>query len=311
MTANTYPIIPSNKYEIELHKKYAWARQLTQFDEISKDYWWFFEPLQKAGEPFPFTVEVPPFNKFQEKLVCICGQDLVVLDKNDVSASSLTFAKKNISDIELRMVLLDSSLHISGIDHNGEFVTFSLRFNSVSLKLIKLLAQKIRQASFSNLAAVDDFSFSNLETASFKFAYFCRQCILPGEKVTGLVWQPQYRVNMRGKEVTSPKNSIFTRLVFSNHAVMLTDQELILVEEDKHFSRKDNYTGIWKFISLDKIDSLSINSSEDGHLVFSVNLLDGRTLDSLYLFSKQSELENLINSIRIERMKRKYKITNN
>jgi len=194
---------------------------------------------------------------------------------------------------------LESGLQISGSDSNGQNTTINLRFNTVTDYLFTPMINEIRQAQFSAIEKKEDFDFSELKMASYKFANYTRHSLLPGERTLQIVWQPEMRAGRFKRPFLIFLNKVITRLVLPNHVLVLTDQELILIREDEHQIRKENYGGVWDFVPLMHVNQITIEDLEDGLLSFIVHLRDGRELRQVFPPERRSELEDLIRIAKI------------
>jgi hypothetical protein len=81
-------------------------------------------------------------------------------------------------------------------------------------------------------------------------------------------------------------------------AAILTDQELIMIREEKNRCGPGNYGGIWDYISLQNISRLSTLEVIDNIMMFSIRLTDGRQLEYLFQASAKQEILLLQNSFR-------------
>lgn len=177
-------------------------------------------------------------------LVCLFEKKIYFLYKNEILLNVRCFDFKDVCHIAFRKVLLESGLLISGRDSNGQNATINLRFNTVTDYLFTPMINEIRQTQFSAMDTKGDFDFSDLKTASYKFANYARHSLLPGERTLQVIWQPELRSGRFKQPIFNLFNKVFYRLVFTNHVALLTDQELILIREDEHQARKENYGGV-------------------------------------------------------------------
>lgn len=284
--------------DIERQTKKSWAMRLTTYEEVPPECQPFFEPLQKAGQAFPYCVVTPSYEGFlnhsQEMLVCTFDQKIYFLHKNDIPVNVTCFDYKDIYHLAFRKVLLESGLQISGTDQEGQNPTIELRFNTVTDYLFTPIINEIRQTQFNGKETKDDFDFSEFESVSYKFANFARHSLLPGERTLRIVWQSEVRTGKFSRSWLGWLNKVFTKVILPYHVLLLTDQEIILIREDEHASRKENYGGVWDYVPLRQIDHIAMEELEDGLLSLIVHLKDRRELRQVFPPDRRSELENLI-----------------
>jgi hypothetical protein len=117
---------------------------------------------------------------------------------------------------------------------------------------------------------------------------YARNSLLGPEEVLGAILQPEIkaeRFRILGKT--------YYRTISPTHTCILTDRELILIREEVLQDRNDKYGGIWDFIPLNKISSLSISRINGDMLALSVKLSTNESFECLFQASKASEVEQL------------------
>jgi len=134
--------------------------------------------------------------------------------------------------------------------------------------------------------------FDYLMHLNFKFMNYARRSLVPGEKVIHTVLQPE----IRAKILTLFGRSL-SRTISTAHLVILTDRELIMIREEKSGWRGDKtrYGGVWNYIPLDKITSISLTPKNDDLLVLSIHLPQDDHIDSLFSVSNRPEVELVLN----------------
>ena len=75
--------------------------------------------------------------------------------------------------------------------------------------------------------------------------------------------------------------------------IILTDRELIVIQEEAIHMREDRYGGIWEYIPLNKIKSLSVSGENDGLLELTIQLPDETSYKLLFQASAEEELNQL------------------
>lgn len=291
----------TSQLSLEQQTRLSWASFLTKYQEVPEEFQYFFERLKSSGQPFPFTVITPSYegflHRFQERLVCIIDQELFILSKAKGVQEKLFFCFKDINVLEFKKVLLDSSLIISGIDGDGKPNRVDLHFNTVTEGLFWEIMKRIRQSFFTNTVYDEKPIFHELREESFKFASYSRNCLIPGERVADLLWQPELKANHVNIKLPQVLFDFFSRIVFPNHVMLLTDQELIIISEDENENRREKYGAIWQFVPLEKIRQMTINFQEDGLLVLGICLEDESIIRTLFQDSEKEKLEQILNEI--------------
>jgi len=277
----------------------SWATRIASYQEIPVDYQWFFN-LHKFSEiEFPFTVITPSYegflHRYQEKMVCLFGAKLYIVDKT--SKSSLSFNFQEINLMEFRKVLLDSSITICGVEDSGKSVKVDMHFNTVTEGLFWEIMRRIRQFFFQKITVTEKPYFDELRQESFKFASYCRNCLIQGEKVMDLLWQPELIENHIPIWLPICKKEWFDRIVFPNHLLLITNQEIILIREDELENRKEKYGAIWQMIPLSKIYSIDQTDIENNLRKLTFRLDDGTNINSLFLPQMKERIEKAISHI--------------
>jgi hypothetical protein len=123
---------------------------------------------------------------------------------------------------------------------------------------------------------------------------YARRSIVPGEKVLHTILQPEIRARI----VKLFGMSLF-RMISTSHLVILTDRQLIIIKDENPGGWGDDtrYGGIWNYIPLDKIASVSLAPKNDSLLALSIHLPQNDHIDSLFSVSNKQELELFLNRL--------------
>ena len=279
----------------------SWAMLVANHDEVPDDFKPFFQSIQETEKTFPYAVITPSYEGFvyrtQARMVCLINDCLYVANKGETFAQALCLPFKDIQHIESRTALLDSHLQIKGLDREGRPAVVKIRFNSVSDTLFKKINDEIRVFSFKSIKAKKPFSFDHLEASNYKMANFSRHCLLTEENVEQMIWQPELRQSLIRIHIPLLMRTFLYRTVFPHHVTMLTDQELILVRESERIVSDDCYGGVWDYVPLNKIKNAVISRDQDGFLTLSIELPNDQVLETMYLPSLHTELEELVNKL--------------
>ncbi len=281
--------------------KRSWAKEIESFDKVPHIYKDFFDAHLDDGTPFPYTVITPTFNGFirreNEKLICSQDNKIFILENANNQLNTSCYAVEHINYVEAGTVLLKAWIRISGLTDNGALTSSTLRFNSVTEYMFDPFVEEIRSAannpsSISNSLELSKFDY--LSEVNFKFMNYARNSIMPGEQIIDHVYQPE----MRAKVITLLGKNLY-RTIFTPHIGILTDKELIIIQDSSsgRMNKNKRYGGIWYYIPLEKICSVSLTAKDDDLLQLSITLSADEHIDTLFSTSMKSELERLLKKI--------------
>lgn len=288
---NKLPVINTT----ELTKS-TWAQPVKSYNLVPHIYKDFFEPRLVGGREFPYTILAPSFEGFihrtTEKLICVWGDDVYVLERVGNSYEALGYPLEGISYIELKTKLLDSNIKISGVTSQGTPASSTIKFNTVTDYLFTPILEKMRLAAFKSISVTQNSElekFDYLVRLNYKFMNYARHSLIGGEKVIYAILQPEIR-----EDVWTILGKTFYKTVSPTHMSILTDQELIMIRENEGQGRNDKYGGVWDYIPLHKIDTISLTEVKGNLLIFSIQLLGVECLEYLYRDTMKSEVNQLV-----------------
>lgn len=250
---------------------------------------------------FPYAVLTPSRGGFmsgeQEKLVFCVADTVIVLEQKGSSLTSTRFCIQDVSYVQVGRALLQSWVKIRGIACNGAPSSCEFEFNTISDYLFTPIVEKLRAASACSSwldASEERSKFDYLNRLNFKLMSFARHSILPGEKIAQIIFQPEIRT-----QTLNPLAKLFCRMLCTPHLCILTDKELILVQDGvgKRWGRDVRYGGTWNYIPLDKITSVSCVEAQTGLLTMSIQLPGDDPIDSLFSASNRQDVILLKNRI--------------
>lgn len=274
----------------------SWAKRIESYTDVPAAYKDFFEPFQAAGRAFPYAILTPSFEGFihrtTEKLICDVGDEIYVLERSGNTFEARGYPLAQIGYVEVRTMLLDSCITISGITKDGILATSSLRFNTVTDYLLTPIVKRIRLATTdapgkalnSELEKFDQWVHVN-----YKFMSYAKRSLLGGEKVVHTLLQPEIRAR-----VLTILGKTYYRMISPTHMCILTDRELIIISEEMRKSGDDRYGGIWRYILLHKIAALSVQKKDDDLLVLAIQLPHGVQYEHLFQPSMRQELDQFV-----------------
>jgi len=276
--------------------KLTWAKPVKSYAEVPDAFKEFFGSFQAAGQAFPYTVLTPSYQGFlhstSEKLICDCGSEITVLERTGNTFLSHGFPLEGIRYVEITSILLDFYIQINGVTRDGLPASSMLRCNSVSDYLFTPIVEKIRYAAIGAKEALQSSELEMFDAwvrLSYKFMNYAKRSLLGGEKFIHAVLQPEFRTS---------RLAIFGLTYYSRIApalvCILTDRELIVIREVERRRAEDKYGGIWDYIPLKKVASLSLRQGESNNLVLFVQLPDRARLEFLFQASTKSAIDQLL-----------------
>jgi hypothetical protein len=130
--------------------------------------------------------------------------------------------------------------------------------------------------------------FNRLYFSNYKFMNYAKRSLLGGEKVIQTILQPEIKTGYF-RFFGIP----FYRTISPAHLTILTDRELIIIRDDARWSSTAKYGGIWDYIPVTKILSLSQSETGDRLVGLTISLQDGARLDLVFQASAREEIARL------------------
>ena len=295
---STIAVLP--KMSATERTKMSWAKSIESYATVPSVYKDFFEPFLMKGREFPYSVLTPSYEGFihraTEKLICDFGHEIYVLERNGNTFVAQCYPLEGISYVEVRAVLLDSRIKISGVMKDGALASSTLRFNSVTDYLFRPLLERMRFAAVGSEEAVQSSELEKFDPwvgLNYKFMNYAKHSLLAGEKVLLAILQPEIRAR-----VLTVLGKTFHRTITPTHVSILTDRELILIREEERGIGGEKYGGTWDYIPLNKIVSLSLSEKDSSLLALSIQLPESARLESLFQTSAKGEVHQLLRRFR-------------
>jgi len=276
--------------------KSSWAIQIKTLADVPDVYQSFFEPFLTDESTFPYTVLTPSYENFihrtTEKLIIDFGREIYILERKGDEFETQCYPVDGISYVEMMTALLASSFTICGITNKEDYVSSTLKFNSVTDCLFTPILKNVRSVSVDskNVAqGTDEKKFNSLADVNFKFMNFAKHSLLEGEKVVQFVLQPDIQ-----EELLTFLKKTYYRTISPTHMSILTDRELIIIREDADRRKEDRYGAIWNYIPLSKVISLSV-SEKNGDLVgLTIQLPGDASFELVFQSSIKKELDQFL-----------------
>jgi hypothetical protein len=265
----------------------SWAKRVRSYADVPDGFRDFFQTLPNVGLDFPYTLLMPAYRlgflrRTKPKLVCSLGDDLYVLERGNDELICTCYPIAHISTIEVGQILLKAWVNLRGVTREGRPASAAFEFSAVSLKLFDPILKQFRgnteEAAGADLEQ-ERAKFNYLLNLNFKFMNYGRFTILPGERVTYTLLQPEI-----GQEAARPLRRMFFHSVSPAHLSILTDRELIFIRdgETRAWRYAINYGSVWHYLPLNRITGVSLTRRTDGNLWLSIHLPQNEQVDALF-----------------------------
>ncbi|MFN8412141.1 MAG: hypothetical protein U0Z26_07120 [Anaerolineales bacterium] len=275
----------------------SWSKNIESFEDIPDIYKSFYKTAVGDFKNFPHTVLAPPIAGMRrrnsvERLICEANDTIYIWTRSGKQITSMEYSLNNISDFEVGRILLFSWLTIHGVTNTGEKTTSTIEFNTSSFRHYEYFVNKMRSMpSLINKHIVSEGKnkFESLADENFKFMNYATESLMGGEEVVKIVWQPEM-----SNPVFALWGHVFHRRILSMaHLVILTNKELILIQEDERstLNRGVRYGGKWQYIALNKIKAVSVLERADDLLALVLTFFPGeRQVEIMFMASKRQDL---------------------
>ena len=283
---------PLNSAELT---KLSWATCIKSYTEVPDVYKDFFKSILADERVFPYTVMTPSYERFvhktTEKLISDFGNDIYVLERKGDTFETQCYPIDGIIYVEMRTALLAASFKLCGLTNQGNYASSTLKFNSVTDYLFAPILKRVRPVPLDSKIVgqgTETNKFNCLGDVNFKFMNLAKHSLLEGEKVIQFILQPEII-----EKILTILKKTYCRIISTTHMIILTDRELIVIQEEAIHMREDRYGGIWEYIPLNKIKSLSVSGENDGLLELTIQLPDETSYKLLFQASAEEELNQL------------------
>jgi hypothetical protein len=274
----------------------AWSKLIESREEIPAVYTSHFDKTFGGEQRFPLVIWTPALDRFPrkttEKLICDTDDALYVFEKNGARVDLTCYAYREVYSLEVGNILLETWLTIRGKTDRGEPAVSTIKINTTSMRYFEPILNKLRP-SYETMDKVqfttEKEKFDQLSTIDFKFMNYGRESLVPGETVVRFVLQSEIR-----QPLFTIFGKTFDKALSYAHIVILTDRELIVIEDagSGRESSAKSYGGIWQYIPLRTIDSVSLSEITNGRVTLSIQCRPDRTIQILFDDSNLPELEH-------------------
>lgn len=177
--------------------------------------------------------------------------------KSGKSAAATWIGTSEILKIKVSVVLLNAMVEIWGV-RDGKNTKITMDYSTVGHRLMLPLVFSLLRNMWSKNRIISDSlpvdaTFPDFVNTSFSFYNgLTQEAIQPDEKIIGHLFQP---------EITRPWMRYFKRRVFPKFIFVLTDKQMIVLQEDLKY--KVHHEWLFSFVSLSKISSVNFEESDD------------------------------------------------
>ena len=289
----------------------SWSRVVESFESMPEVFKSSYQMALGNAKPFPYIVFAPSFagirRKTTEKLLCEANDSIYIWEHVGSRIVMTEYPLKAVSDLEIGEILLYSWITISGVTKAGMASASTVEFNTATGRYFTRFTNRMRPAPVNVDEREQDMEkarFDYLAAEGFKFMNYAQGSLVRGERVLHTLWQPKICKPI----ISAGKHAFYQTTVLLAHLVILTDKEIIVIQDDERSSenRGVRYGGKWQYIALRNINAASLLGGADDTLVLSLSLSPGeRRVEILFAASQrqeivefQSKLEKLIRHLR-------------
>ena len=232
-------------------------------------------------------------------MVCDLNDAIHILERTGNKVVTKSYPYQAIRAVEVGNVLLNSWITISGVTSEGVASSSTIEFSAATgERYFAVFLNKMRPipqgADNAELNAEKD-KFNYLSALNFKFMNYAQNSLVRGENVIQIILQPEIR------EIAGTLFGwTLYRTLSPTHLTILTDKELILIQDDERAKdvRGARYGGIWHYLPLQSIISVSLTEPANDLLTLVVNLTPDETRQQIFEVSNKPELEQFRDKIK-------------
>lgn len=189
------------------------------------------------------------------KRVLIFGDQYVAVINSEPTGqiTTVTIPLDAIVTMELATMLLRAHVAFTWLC-GAQAEMFKIEFNAVGELLIRRELNYLRGIIAERTRLPDSINQPDTSIAAFPLKYrnYARYALLAGEQISTAVYQPAIRQTQR----------LLKGYLSPNRAVALTNQHLLLVE-DERWNIKADYGVITRFVPINQIGSVAFDPSPD------------------------------------------------
>ena len=279
----------------------SWAKVVESYEDIPKIFQPSFETALGTSSQFPYTVFAPSIAGYgrmtTEKLLCAANDSIYVWERYGNQVTMVEYPLTAISDLEVGEILLFSWMTISGMTKARMACSTTIEFNTASYRHFARFVDQMRPvpvAISEHEHSIEQFKFDYLAAENFKFRNYARQSLVCGEQVVRSLWQPKIQ-----KPILSFLGTRFCRTLSLAHLTILTDKELIVIQDDERTreNRGVRYGGKWRYIALRHINQVSLRDRADDLTILSLTLSSEQQLEIIFAADQKQQAIQLRDAI--------------
>lgn len=261
----------------------SWVKPISGFDEVPLAYKDAVHSLPGTKLNWHRMVLAPPVHGEKspscEKLLIWLYDALYVLENHKGVIKQIVFPKKDIGYLEVGRVLLYSWFTVNGLTADGEISSNIVVYNTATHRYIQPFFDALRSLPGRSIPR-NRTAFNYLARQNFKFFNFAKNSLKGEEEVLTTIWQMEVTRSLFPSILQGNLN----HLVVNSHLTILTELELIFIEEDpENLQRNGNrYGGIWHYVPLENLLAVSETIREDGFLNLSFKIKPDISLERVY-----------------------------
>jgi hypothetical protein len=280
----------------------SWSRVIESPEALPDVYRSSFNAVLGNESTMPYTVFAPAIaglrHRTTEKLLCEAHGTIYVWERVSNRVILTAYPTETISDLEMGEILLFSWITIGGVTQAGEVSATTIEFNTATSRHYAHFVNLLRPAPDQRAGVtldVEQAKFNRLAAEDFKFGGFACSSLVEGEQVRQIVWQPKIR-----KALARLGKFAFYRTLSLPHVAVLTDKELIVIQDDERTreNRGVRYGGKWRYAALKHIDAVALAAKGDDMVTLSLTLVPGgRQLEIVFAPSLKEQIARLRDSL--------------
>ena len=211
----------------------TWARVVPTQEDLPQE---FQDAFPDYCGTFPYTVLIPVnrytfLQKRNAQVICLHGERVTLMEYQRDRIKTVSCRLSDITCFVRKKVLLNSRLTFYGASE-----PLTTAFNTTNEICFEPIVNAVRQAMQKrrgeDLHSTDHqremAKFDYLKNLNFKYMNYGRRCIWAGDTVLNTLYQPEHCIR-----AWTFLNKPFMRQYATSHLSILTEHELILIQESK------------------------------------------------------------------------------
>jgi hypothetical protein len=245
-------------------------------------------------ESMPYAVFTPEFASDEGRIHCnpqmivLVEDRIIIFESTGYTVQITSFSIDNIYYIEQGAILLNAWIAITGVVNSKES-TYRINYNASGDRILDPIVQGIRLEMIkkSNSNTSQETPTSTLNKLNSRLNNYIVQNLLSNQKIIACVDQT---------EISVQSQSFFSRNALESHVIVLTDSEIIIIQENIFEKPIDNnYGGVQVYIPLSKITKMSADyDAAMNRIKFIIELSEDNKLELVCVQTHKDELEGII-----------------